>query len=92
LKQFRRQLTDHLTFLASIYSGLKVSAFGLGSYITYGMQVTEEDKIFECFNTAFNAGVNLFDTAEVRPESKTASRICSRHSASVLLTICNSPI
>jgi voltage-dependent potassium channel beta subunit len=43
--------------------GLQVSALGLGSWTTYGKQVGE-DAALACMTAAYEAGVNLFDTAE----------------------------
>lgn len=43
--------------------GLEVSAIGLGSWTTYGKQVGE-DVARACVIAAYEAGVNLFDTAE----------------------------
>ncbi|MBU0755480.1 MAG: aldo/keto reductase [Planctomycetes bacterium] len=45
-------------------SGLKISALSLGAWVTYGDQVGEEIAL-ECMKTAFEAGVNFFDNAEV---------------------------
>ncbi len=45
-------------------SGLKVSALSLGAWVTYGGQVGEE-VAYECMKTAYEAGVNFFDNAEV---------------------------
>ncbi len=44
-------------------SGLQVSALGLGSWTTYGKQVGA-DVADACVRAAYDAGVNLFDTAE----------------------------
>ena len=44
-------------------SGLQVSALSLGAWVTYGGQVGEEIA-YECMSTAYEAGVNFFDTAE----------------------------
>ena len=44
-------------------TGLKVSVISLGSWITYGGHVSDE-QAFESFKTAYDAGVNFFDTAE----------------------------
>jgi voltage-dependent potassium channel beta subunit len=44
-------------------SGLRVSALSLGSWTTYGKQVGA-DVAEACLTAAFEAGVNLFDTAE----------------------------
>jgi len=45
-------------------SGLRVSEFSLGSWITYGNQMGEE-LARDCMATAYAAGVNFFDNAEV---------------------------
>ncbi len=44
-------------------SGLKVSALGLGSWVTFGKQVGIEDAK-TLLSTAYDAGVNFFDNAE----------------------------
>lgn len=46
-------------------TGLKVSVISLGAWITYGSQVKEEEVAYECMKTAYDAGVNFFDNAEV---------------------------
>ena len=45
-------------------SGLKVSALSFGSWVTFGDQMNV-DKAYDCMKTAFDAGVNFFDNAEV---------------------------
>lgn len=45
-------------------SGLKVSALSFGSWVTFGNQM-DVDKAFDCMKTAYEAGVNFFDNAEV---------------------------
>jgi aryl-alcohol dehydrogenase-like predicted oxidoreductase len=45
-------------------SGLKVSTFGLGSWLTIGNAV-DDGETERIVQTAFDAGVNLFDTADV---------------------------
>jgi voltage-dependent potassium channel beta subunit len=45
-------------------SGLRLSELSLGSWITYGNQLGEE-LARECMATAYAAGVNFFDNAEV---------------------------
>jgi len=45
-------------------SGLKLSTFSLGSWVTYGAQV-DESVAKECVLHAFENGVNFFDSAEV---------------------------
>jgi len=44
-------------------SGLKVSEFSLGAWVTYGGQVGEEDAT-KCMSAAYDLGVNFFDNAE----------------------------
>ena len=44
-------------------SGLKVSVFSLGSWVTYGGQVGR-DRTKACIREAYDAGVNFFDNAE----------------------------
>ncbi len=45
-------------------SGLQVSALSFGSWVTFSNQA-DEDLAFELMNTAYEAGVNFFDNAEV---------------------------
>ena len=45
-------------------SGLKVSAIGLGSWLTYGVGVDREASL-RILRAAYDAGVNFFDTANV---------------------------
>ena len=45
-------------------SGLKVSALSFGSWVTFGDQM-QVDQAYECMKTAYDAGVNFFDNAEV---------------------------
>jgi len=45
-------------------SGLKVSALSFGSWVTFGDQMNV-DKAYDCMKTAYDAGVNFFDNAEV---------------------------
>ena len=45
-------------------AGIKVSALSLGAWVTYGGQVGE-DIASQCMRTAYEAGVNFFDNAEV---------------------------
>ena len=45
-------------------SGLKVSALSFGSWVTFGQQV--DNSVAEsCLKTAYDAGINLFDNAEI---------------------------
>lgn len=45
-------------------SGLRVSAIGLGSWLTYGSAVGRETTL-ACLGRAFDLGINFFDTANV---------------------------
>ena len=45
-------------------SGLEVSALSFGAWVTFQDQL-DVDKAHECMKTAFDAGVNFFDNAEV---------------------------
>ncbi len=45
-------------------SGLKVSEISLGSWLTYGGYVEQENAV-KAIETAYDAGVNFFDTANV---------------------------
>ncbi len=45
-------------------AGVKVSELSFGSWVTYGKQV-DVDAAVECMKTAYDAGVNFFDNAEV---------------------------
>ena len=43
---------------------MRISTIGLGSWLTYGNAV-EEDRATQCIHTAYEHGVNFFDTANV---------------------------
>lgn len=45
-------------------SGLRVSEIALGSWLTYGKSV-EEQAAEKCIQTAYESGINFFDTANV---------------------------
>lgn len=45
-------------------AGVRVSSISLGSWLTYGNAV-EEDRATQCVHTAYEHGVNFFDTANV---------------------------
>src|SRR5271169_913394 len=44
-------------------SGVQVSAFSLGSWVTFGDQISD-DVAADLMKTAYDAGVNFFDNAE----------------------------
>ena len=44
-------------------AGLKLSELSLGSWVTFGTQV-DEDNAYACMKTAYDVGVNFFDNAE----------------------------
>ncbi len=46
------------------HSGLKVSEISLGSWITFGSQITEENSM-DLVKAAYDQGVNFFDCADV---------------------------
>ncbi|KAJ7595986.1 voltage-gated potassium channel beta-2 subunit [Mycena floridula] len=50
-------------------SGLRVPVFSLGSWLTYGGPVTG-DPVKEIIKTAFENGINMFDTAEAYSSGK----------------------
>ncbi|MEQ8766072.1 MAG: aldo/keto reductase [Planctomycetota bacterium] len=45
--------------------GLKVSAYSLGGWTTYGGSVTEQQRIGSIIRAAYDAGINFFDIADV---------------------------
>lgn len=45
-------------------AGVRISTIGLGSWLTYGDAVAE-DRAIQCVHTAYEQGVNFFDTANV---------------------------
>jgi voltage-dependent potassium channel beta subunit len=57
-------------------SGLRLSAFSFGSWVTFGNQMAEE-KAWECMRLAYDRGVNFFDNAEVYAEGE-SERIMGR--------------
>ncbi len=50
-------------------AGVRISSIGLGSWLTYSDSV-EADTAIECIHTAYNLGVNFFDTANVYNRGK----------------------
>jgi aryl-alcohol dehydrogenase-like predicted oxidoreductase len=63
----KQLLTELIRFLGN--TGLRVSALGLGSWVTYGGQVSE-DLAVECMKVAWENGINYFDTAEAYADGK----------------------
>lgn len=57
-------------------SGLRVSEIALGSWLTYGKSV-EDDTAKRCIQTAYEAGINFFDTANVY-EQGNAERVLGK--------------
>ena len=55
-------------------SGLKVSQFSLGSWLTFGRSV-DQDMTKRCIHTAFDLGVNFFDHAEAYAQGR-AEEFC----------------
>jgi voltage-dependent potassium channel beta subunit len=45
-------------------AGIKISEVSLGTWLTYGKTV-EQDSAKECFRTAYEHGINFFDTANI---------------------------
>jgi len=45
------------------HSGLKVSEISLGSWVTFGDQISE-DQASKLLHTAYEAGINFFDNAD----------------------------
>lgn len=56
------------------HSGIKLPALSLGSWLTYGAQVSPETT-HQCLRTAFDLGINYFDTAEVYANGQTEIEI-----------------
>src|SRR5579862_4644238 len=57
-------------------SGLKISAVGLGSWLTYGRTV-EIENAAACIKRAYELGVNFFDTANVYARGKSEEAVGS---------------
>ncbi|KAG7276896.1 hypothetical protein CRUP_034772 [Coryphaenoides rupestris] len=55
-------------------SGLRVSCLGLGTWVTFGGQITDE-VAEQLMTIAYEGGVNLFDTAEVYAGGKRSSLV-----------------
>lgn len=50
-------------------NGLRVSQLGLGTWVTFGGQISDE-VAEELVTVAYDSGINLFDTAEVYAAGK----------------------
>ncbi len=50
-------------------AGVKVSELSFGSWVTYGRQV-DVDAAVACMKTAYDAGINFFDNAEIYSNGK----------------------
>ncbi|MFQ5669996.1 MAG: potassium channel beta subunit family protein [Acidobacteriota bacterium] len=62
-------------------SGLKLSALSYGSWVTFSFQL-DEDAAAACMKTAYDAGVNFFDNAEVYAQGRSEDimgRVLRRH-------------
>lgn len=57
-------------------SGLQVSELSYGAWVSFGTQIGE-DQALACMETAYSAGVNFFDNAEVYADGE-AERIMGR--------------
>uniref|UniRef100_A0A8C4ZBP4 Voltage-gated potassium channel subunit beta-1 n=1 Tax=Gadus morhua TaxID=8049 RepID=A0A8C4ZBP4_GADMO len=55
-------------------SGLRVSCLGLGTWVTFGGQISDE-MAEELLTLAYDNGINLFDTAEVYAAGKRSSLV-----------------
>ncbi|KAG8002130.1 Voltage-gated potassium channel subunit beta-1 [Nibea albiflora] len=55
-------------------SGLRVSCLGLGTWVTFGGQITDE-VAEQLMTIAYESGVNLFDTAEVYAGGRRSSLV-----------------
>uniref|UniRef100_A0A8C6XXL5 Voltage-gated potassium channel subunit beta-2 n=1 Tax=Naja naja TaxID=35670 RepID=A0A8C6XXL5_NAJNA len=55
-------------------SGLRVSCLGLGTWVTFGGQITDE-VAEQLMTLAYDNGINLFDTAEVYAAGKRSSLV-----------------
>ncbi|KZF21353.1 voltage-gated potassium channel subunit beta [Xylona heveae TC161] len=60
-------------------SGLHISAIGLGSWLTFGGHV-ENETTFQCMKTAFDNGINFFDTAEKTEHVEKLTAYCGSYS------------
>ncbi|XP_069544765.1 voltage-gated potassium channel subunit beta-3-like isoform X3 [Brachyistius frenatus] len=55
-------------------SGLRVSCLGLGTWVTFGSQISDE-MAESVMTVAYDSGVNLFDTAEVYASGRAESTL-----------------
>jgi voltage-dependent potassium channel beta subunit len=54
-----------MEYRAAGVSGLKLSKYGLGGWTTFGESVSEQEQVTRIIRAAFDAGINLFDIADV---------------------------
>uniref|UniRef100_A0A672ZM84 Voltage-gated potassium channel subunit beta-1 n=1 Tax=Sphaeramia orbicularis TaxID=375764 RepID=A0A672ZM84_9TELE len=59
-------------------SGLRVSCLGLGTWVTFGSQISDE-MAENLMTIAYENGVNLFDTAEVYASGRSGCTFFSNH-------------
>uniref|UniRef100_A0A8C9ZTS2 Potassium voltage-gated channel subfamily A regulatory beta subunit 3 n=1 Tax=Sander lucioperca TaxID=283035 RepID=A0A8C9ZTS2_SANLU len=62
-------------------SGLRVSCLGLGTWVTFGSQISDE-MAENLMTIAYESGVNLFDTAEVYASGRSGATSSSKHQRS----------
>uniref|UniRef100_A0A8C9ZUL3 Voltage-gated potassium channel subunit beta-1 n=1 Tax=Sander lucioperca TaxID=283035 RepID=A0A8C9ZUL3_SANLU len=65
-------------------SGLRVSCLGLGTWVTFGSQISDE-MAENLMTIAYESGVNLFDTAEVYASGRSGATSSSKHQFKLLL-------
>ncbi|XP_072314853.1 voltage-gated potassium channel subunit beta-2-like [Eucyclogobius newberryi] len=57
-------------------SGLRVSCLGLGTWVTFGSQISDQEAE-QVLTLAYDSGVNLFDTAEIYAAGRAESTLGS---------------
>lgn len=62
-------MSTHMQYRNLGKSGLRVSCVGLGTWVTFGAQVSDE-MAEEILTLAYESGINFFDTAEVYAAGK----------------------
>jgi aryl-alcohol dehydrogenase-like predicted oxidoreductase len=62
---FFKYVTNIFQFFRNLgRTGLRVSQFGLGTWVTFGSQISDE-VAEDILTLAYQSGINIFDTAEV---------------------------